>query len=324
LATVAVPLFFFLSGYLFFTGFAPSKANFYSNIGKRAKSLLIPFLFWNILCLTVTGIAQALPATSGFFSGRSAPIVSFKLLDYANAVLGLTRDPIAFQFWFIRDLMLLSLLSPLIYLLLRKASAPFLAALLVWWFAGSTYSLPILAREAVLFFSVGSLLAIRHIDLRVLDRIGLYSWIYVPLSIADTLSRHLPANHFVHRIAELCGILFVICATRYIWRARRLREILIALSSASFFVFASHEPLLTVVRKLSYRFLPLTGNIVVVSLYVGDTLLVVAICTAAYYFCARTMPAVTQIITGGRIGGASRSARPEILSSSAVLNSKKT
>jgi surface polysaccharide O-acyltransferase-like enzyme len=300
LASVAVPLLFLFSGYLFFVGFSPSSSSFSAQAGKRARTLLIPHLFWNTLCLTITGIAQSLPAATPYFSGRSAPVTSFRFFDYANALLGLTKDPIAFQFWFVRDLMLLVLLSPLVYFLLKRAPVPFLVVLLLWWSSGKAYSLPILSREAVLFFSAGSVLAIRHIDLRAFDKIAVYAWLYAPLSLADTISRHQAANHFVHSVAEMGGVVFVICATRYVWRLPVSRKILIALSPASFFVFAAHEPLLTVTRKLSYRLLPPAGSAGVASLYFGDTMLVIVFCTAVYYLCAQTMPGLTAIITGGR------------------------
>ncbi len=50
IARVAVPIFFIISGYLFFLNFQGTKSEFISKYKKRAKSLLVPFLFWSINC----------------------------------------------------------------------------------------------------------------------------------------------------------------------------------------------------------------------------------------------------------------------------------
>jgi hypothetical protein len=88
-----------MSGYLFFETFAGSVSDFVRKIRSRIHTLLIPFLFWNILTLLVLAIAQVLPVTASFFSGRNALIESFDAWDYFCALFGIGRMPISYQSW---------------------------------------------------------------------------------------------------------------------------------------------------------------------------------------------------------------------------------
>jgi surface polysaccharide O-acyltransferase-like enzyme len=153
-ARVAVPLFFLISGYLFFYG-EWSWSRYIGKIERRASTLLIPFLFWNLLTLAVYATVQSIPQTAVYFAGTAwPPIRSFTLLDYINALFGITvANPISYQFWFIRDLMALVVLAPAIHFLLAKRLAlPFILALLCLWF---TYTWPVLwpSVEATFFGS---------------------------------------------------------------------------------------------------------------------------------------------------------------------------
>jgi surface polysaccharide O-acyltransferase-like enzyme len=300
-ATTSVPLFFLLSGYLFFWRTPLSQDGFLAKMLKSVKALVVPLILWNTLCLVATATAEALPTTARFVSGRSAPVSSFGWLDYSNALFGLTTHPIAYQFWFIRDLVVLVLLSPLIYFAMTKAAIPFFAIVTAWWFSVHVPTLPILSREAILFFSAGSLLAIRRINLCDVDRVALPAFmLYLPISVGDALMKQQAVSNAVHKVAEVCGIVCVFCAGKYVRQSAPLRKTLITLSSASFFVFACHEPLLTIARKLSFALLSPSSERVVLALYFVDPLLVIVVCIVVYYVCWKMMPEVTSLLTGGR------------------------
>jgi surface polysaccharide O-acyltransferase-like enzyme len=292
---------FLLAGYLFFYGSQPSATWFSRKIIKRGRTLVIPLLFWNLVCLAVTAAAQANPATATYFSGRSVPITSFTAMDYLNAVVGVTSHPIAYQFWFVRDLIVLAVLSPVIYLLLTTIPGVFLLLLGIRWFSSSAaWTIPFLSREAALFFCVGSALAIRRADLSSLDKWKAIAFAYLPLSILDALAKDTSISYPVHKTAELFGVALVFCATRYLRRSSVWKRRLLALSPASFFLFAAHEPLLTVIRKLSYALWSPSSASRLVVLYCADPLLVIAVCTAAYFLLVKIMPSFVALITGGR------------------------
>lgn len=51
ITAVAVPFFFFSSGYYFFIPHKFSKEIYVRKIKKRAKTLLIPYILWNIIAV---------------------------------------------------------------------------------------------------------------------------------------------------------------------------------------------------------------------------------------------------------------------------------
>lgn len=302
LATVSVPLYFLLAGYLFFFGFQSTPDQFRRKLINRARTLLVPLVFWNVLCLGLLALAQSDRDLESFFSGRSEPISRFSALDYVNAIFGVTAHPIAFQFWFIRDLIVLALLSPLIYVLVKKVPLIFLSLLAIRWFSGSTaWTVPFLSREAMFFFCMGSFLALNQMNPLMLDQAWRLTLIYVPWSILDALTKSEVFNNPIHKTAELLGVAFAFCCTRWVRHSPSWTRGLIGLSSASFFVFAAHEPLLTVVRKLSYHFLRPSGNLGIAFLYFADPIAVTVVCLSTYFICAWRSPAFTRIITGGRM-----------------------
>ena len=121
-----MPLFFLMSGYLFFATFHWSERTYMRKVmGRRLRSLLIPFLFWNILVLAFMAIVQAIPSIQPYFTGTGKKIYEFGAYDYLSALFGLQGYPIAYHFWFIRDLMLLVLLAPVIAVIVRFVPIPF-------------------------------------------------------------------------------------------------------------------------------------------------------------------------------------------------------
>ncbi len=73
------------------------------------------------------------------------------------------------------------------------------------------------------------------------------------------------------------------------------------LSSASFFVFAIHDPwLLSNIRKLLYGTLHPASDFAMVVVYFLNVLLTVTIALALYYGLKKISPKFTAIITGGR------------------------
>lgn len=67
MASIAVPLFFTISGYLFFQSFEFSWYNYINKIKKkRTSSLFIPYVFWNAMVLIVFFMCTKYSRTESF------------------------------------------------------------------------------------------------------------------------------------------------------------------------------------------------------------------------------------------------------------------
>jgi hypothetical protein len=77
-----------------------------------------------------------------------------------------------------------------------------------------------------------------------------------------------------------------------------LKSWLTRLSSASFFVFAAHEPLLMTTRKLSYKLFQPASGAAILALYFLIPIGLTAFLVVIYRFLLKTMPSFLGFITG--------------------------
>lgn len=110
---LAVPMFFLIAGFNFFRDYTPAKQ--LDKLRNRVKSLLIPYLIWNTLYCAFELITSNTPI-SQFFIGREPYALSIR-----NVIFGcLYHWNCNSHFWFVFDLMLIALLNPLFYYLLKN------------------------------------------------------------------------------------------------------------------------------------------------------------------------------------------------------------
>ncbi len=300
IARTAVPLFFLMAGYLFFATFHRPEQTYGTKMIARLRSLLIPFLFWNLLVLAALALFQAIPSLQPYFTGSGKLIAEYTPYDYLNALLGLHGYPIAYHFWFIRDLMLLILLSPVLAVIVRFAPIPFLAVVYLCWVSDS-WPVYMPAAVGVLFFSAGAMFGIKEQSLFAFDRFGIaLILLYLPMLLADVIWYEAWFNNYLHRTGLILGVLVALYSTRLMVRISWLCRALVGLSGASFFVYAAHEPLLGVVRMLAYSFVPLDGAFTVLTLYLIIPVLVMGVLVGCHHLLAIVCPRPLGVVTGGR------------------------
>jgi len=300
-ARISVPLFYLMSGYLFFYTFSGSASEYFKKLKSRLRTLLIPLIFWNLFVLGVFILLQAFPTTANFFKGSKEEILaSFTVFDYLNAIFGTKSVPIAYQFWFIRDLIVIVLLTPLINLILKHLPYAFLTLLgLAWFFEIWRFHVP--SAEALLFFSIGAFLAIKQYRFFAFDAYEKPVFlIYLGLSIADVLTKESWFNDQLHRLGIVFGILSIVCLTKHILEQEQAKRILLQLSPISFFIFAAHEPFLTGIQKVFYKVFNSTTDLAVMTIYFASPIIVIAVCIASFTLLNAALPRFTKLITGGR------------------------
>lgn len=179
LGFMAVPFFFFTSGYFFFYKTAEWNRTVYlGKIKKRLTSLLMPYLLWNGLCLIlnilhdgIKCVSKGMPADKVadfldrygnlshlldfFWKSSIWDIGSTNLLGFKTWMTG----PIVLPFWFLRDLIIISLLSPLIYRMVKWGKGPLLCLLGLAYLL-RMWTIPGLNVTAIFFFSFGAYLSL--------------------------------------------------------------------------------------------------------------------------------------------------------------------
>lgn len=112
---VCVPLFFFISGYLFFLNAQSINCDFFlRKIRKRFSTLMIPFFIANIIAFLIVLLANTIKP-------NIIPIgnVSLSTISIGNILSWVLFHPILGPTWFLRDLFFVVLISPIIYMFLK-------------------------------------------------------------------------------------------------------------------------------------------------------------------------------------------------------------
>lgn len=114
LTKVCVPCFFLLSGYLYFNNVTRfTKATYLNKTRRRIFTLLIPYLLWNVIGLAISLLKYRYFNYPSYGVVEDGQICLSRMLEgfwnYADGY------PYAFAFWFIRDLIVFVLISPVAY-----------------------------------------------------------------------------------------------------------------------------------------------------------------------------------------------------------------
>lgn len=308
---IGVPLFFVMSGYLFFLS-GLTKDLYRKKLKRRVRTLLVPYVLWNALFIAYMGLRNYMglhsssstvqPANWSFLSILGSfwdkrlgvfadPNVPFKLISSMSS-------PQCTPMWYVRNLMLAVILSPLLYYLIKKAGWLVVAFFGVVWcfvFPKENYVL-----MTAFFFSWGACLAIKKIDLVLFMRRFRYAlWLYPVFAIADMLTRGSLLNDYLHNIGIFVGIFAAVSLVSLLLEKEKLRVNKI-LADASFFVFALHTLTMGIPGKMIKTLLFIDSPVYMAALYILVPALNVLLCLALYWLLRRFAPRLCALLTGDR------------------------
>lgn len=296
IAGCAVPLFFMFSGYLFFkNGF---DANIYlTKLRKRAKTILTPYILWNLIGFGLLLLSQQLTESNDLTRGLQTP------LDYLNIFWAYRSSyPMCAQFWFLRDLMMMFMVSPIVFIAIKYLRHWFIWGLIICWIFGFWINIVGFSVQAVLFFSMGAYFGVNKINFVVRSKqfLKYTSIIYIALSVGF-LCGYDDYHGIISRSSTiLVGIFAILGLVAYLIDVRDWKENRF-LTECSFFIYASHQVFLGMITK---RTLPFLINInqelgFVISYIACPT--VVIICGVVLYKIMRVnVPIITGVLVGER------------------------
>lgn len=305
-----VPLLSMVSGWLFFAfDQAPPASALRRRIRRRFISLYLPLVFWNALFLGIVWLVFLQQPSNPLLGELNIKPATASAMDRINAVFALTRHPIGFQFWFVRDLFVTALVSPLLWLLLRRA--PYAGALFLGlaWLAGS--NLFIFFRTDVLFFFyMGGLLQTQRAPLHIgrntalwlmviyLALVGLRTLAPAFMDLAHARPQLLTA---ATRAMRLVGV--VACWGVFLQLARtQLGQAVSRYGGLAFFLHAAHYPLLAEVKIQLWRLVPHLTDGWMLAHYLASVSVTVAVGLTAGLLLAHTWPRAFSLMNGGRAG----------------------
>ena len=303
---VAVPLFLLFSGFLFFKEGRFDRTLYLRKLKSRFRSLFIPYIIWSTICFIIA-VAQE-KVTPTFLHYIQGLWDTALWEDGAAFSRKLPGYPVNMPLWFIRDLMILTVISPLIWLLLEKTRGWGILLMVAWWFPAHDKFF-CFGADSLFFFSLGALLSMKKVNFVQVARkyaIPLYITAVVML-VVDFLVMYrnymeyheLRFNWPVFNVYVLC-IMGATLALAGRLAETKILDRLIRLSSASFFLYAAHILWLEPLRDYLLGVLAPTSDATVIIFYFAFIAFHCTVVTALYFLLRRFLPKSTAVLTGGR------------------------
>lgn len=214
LVKVAIPAFFMISGYLFFANVKTfNKVIYWQKIRRRIKTLLIPYVIWNLM-------------------------MAIKLKTFS---LNIFVDPANMPLWFLRDLIIVSLLTPIIYLGVKKFNYWIFVLLSPIYLTGIYAIQPGLNPYAICFFTLGAYLSIQKINLieACLKMEKVAYLLTVLLALAIILAYPTITYSFLILCLRVVSVVAVFCLA-YRILSQTSKRIPQTACDASYFIYLAH------------------------------------------------------------------------------------
>ncbi len=211
--------------------------------------------------------------------------------------------PIDFPLWFIRDLMVVAICSPIVYCVVRWLRHYAVILLGIMWILGLKLGITGFSTSAFFFFTLGAYFSINGKNfVSVLRPCMITATImYFLLAALELYSRNATwaTDVYLHSINILLGMVVAITATSY-FIERGIWKVSTFLAAASFFVYVYHAMPQIFINKLSFKLVHPHSDTSLLVLYVVCPALTVSLGLALYWGLMKLFPRFTAVITGGR------------------------
>ena len=327
LSHIAVPVFFLISGFLFFANFHKwSFIGYKSKIQSQTRTLLLPYILWNavpfllaILVMILGSMIKDWPIENIFSTIKYNSWHIF----YDTYEWGTTRvnwlgynlrmtGPYDLPLWFLRDLIVVIAFTPVIYYMVRKFKFYFLVFLFVAYISRIWILVPGFSITSCFFFSAGAYLALNEIN--IIKFVHKYSVLIIPTFLVlfcfavyydgtNTLT-----GQNIYPLFICFGVLFAfylasVCVLKFKIKPNKF------LVSNCFFIYAFHcvnLPVIGTVLAASNTFVcrlvPFEDKFGELLSYIITPFVAVAICVLVLKIAYLISPKIAMLFSGNRLG----------------------
>lgn len=304
LARLAVPVFFFISGYLFFIKPEYNLGTWVKKLHKRVYTLLFPYMIWNTIYIVLSWLGQQfLPQYS---SGNNKLINDYQITDFLSCFwsrTGIGGSPIDYPLWFIRDLMIVIIFSYVILYSIKKLKYAFIFTLCIFWFMEIGF-VPDGLKSAFFFFSSGAYFSINQLNFleKIKPIMRLSTFTYIPTIIILLIySISQPEWYiYLHKFGILVGIISLFGFAQYWLKRHKLNTNCSFISDSTFFIFAYHAFPLAQIIKLSCKYSQPFSELSLTFVYILSPCITFGLGLIIYYALKKYFPKLSILLTGGR------------------------
>lgn len=325
IASIAVPTFYIISGFLFFINFQKwNWADNKSKIRKRVKSLVIPYFLWNFVPFILYIIFMLVGVC---FKGNSISNVYSYIQEYSWHIFydcnewGTTQvnwlgdnlrmtGPYNLPLWFLRDLIVLTFLNPLIYFIVKRIRISALFILFIAYISRIWTQIPGFQITAFFYFTTGAYFALNNLN--IVSFAKRFNYLFLPVCIiclfittiydgVNTVVGQFFCPFFVFSGVFTTFYIASLLIKRYKIKPNKF------LVSSSFFIYAFHVAYLPIIgnplsfsQNILHKLIPGNTCIEDCICYMASPFLTIIICLLVLSITRKFLPKTTLLFTGNK------------------------
>ena len=262
-------------------------------IRKRVASLVVPYFFWNVFWLCYTILKNNYLSNLGI-----SPEITIDSLGkiiqvfFYRGVGANPTFPIAGYMWFMRDLFICAVLTPLYLWIYRRKNALLIVTIIVFMYLSGIWSWPL-----NIGFILGGYLGYRRIS--VIDWvIKQKCWVIImAFLIGDILYYHIYDCTVTCLLMQIVSLLVILKISCYL----STKPVVLNLAAMSTWFYVVHILMLNIGRHIWVKLIPMTDDLNMSLLYVVNATTCVILCICTYYVLhMKPFRFLFAIMTGGR------------------------
>lgn len=284
---------------------------------KRIHTLFMPYILWVLIAFVlrfVWGIIKhdlpgfSIQSLQCFFTSNGALRLFYDrpIVEWCSSTLGYAVDiskPINGPLWYVRELIVLVILSPLIWKVIKISSNYIIVVFGLLFLLNVGLPFVLISPTALFFFSAGASFSIGDNDFlnvfhryKVLSFTGSAVFLLLPFLIIKPIW-----NDFFYRCFVLSNVVMMFNLVYELYDADRIHPYKL-LTESSFFIYACHSVLITEISNfLLWRALPITVEWMSVLKVFLRPAVAVGISLLIFSIMKKVCPRTLGILTGGRV-----------------------
>lgn len=290
---VGVPCLSLISGYLI--GLRP-PSSYRALLNKKAKSIALPFLFFNLSTFALVLVLQLLGYGSFW-----PDMLHASTIEVLDALFSIADQPINIPLYFMRDLMMCILLYPLLAWIVARAPGLFLGVILIVLLLD--IEIWVILRIRILFcFVLGMTLAMHKVNIRRFDHLAGPALALLTAIIMALTAAHVMGNEYLRGWAQSAEKIGILISSVLVWIAAAplgrtgAGQAISERSYYSFFIFCTHQPLLVLCSIVQSRL-----HLPYPLFFFSSALVAIVAAVALFDLMARFAPGFLSSVTGVRV-----------------------
>jgi peptidoglycan/LPS O-acetylase OafA/YrhL len=296
-----VPTLFIISGYFFFRTLNDKKANgqfFIDKYKKRVSSLLVPYLIWNCIAIAMLYVKYDII--------EQTPL---NFIDYLSGFWDFIPragfDPANGPLWYMRDLMVITLMSPLVYVLINNKRTVYIYLSILSVLYATNICLPLVgfSNDAFLFFSIGAYIAIHNVNLtKISNKTGLIMLLlYIPSQLffnrLEENNQYIYVMYLIVSIIKITAVFYLVS----LLFSKKILKPTPRLGKISFLLYALHGVIVNPIIMVLFKLSGYTDNpFLLLGIYITTPIIIIVATQLLYTTITKFTPGIAKAVTGNR------------------------